>query len=374
MRIKAIESYAVGIPLRPERRMISALGRQDVSEFVLVRVVTDDGLEGVGEATVTPAWSGETVWGAQSIIDHLFSPALIGMDPCETTEIDRRLDALAVGNWFAKSALEMACWDIAGRAAGVPVYALLGGACRALTVKNRFSLGAFEPSIAAARAVERVAEGFDTIKVKVGTDPTEDIARVKAVRAAIGEDIIITVDANGGWDERTAVRCLGALAGCRIAIVEQPVPRGDYSALRRVRAEIGLPVQADEACFDEVEARMLLESECCDSLSLYPGKQGGIGKAMRIARLAEAHGVACTIGSNLEWDVATSAMMHFIVATPNMQVDRLAGDCLGPSYHEASVARRPLCVRGPYTTLHDEPGLGIDIDWSLVEQHRLDSR
>jgi muconate cycloisomerase len=372
MQIDRIEAIPVRIPLRPERRMVSALGRHEVSEFVLVRLSTDAGYEGVGEATVTPRWSGETVWGARAIIEHVFAPSLLGCDPRDHDEIDRRLDAVAVGNWFAKSALEMACWDIAGRASGKPVYALLGGACRPLTVRSRFSLGAYEPRVAQERAAALVAAGFDTIKVKVGTDPIQDVRRVKAVRDAIGPDIALTVDANGGWDESAALSCLEQLADCRLSLVEQPLPRGNYTGLRRLRALTGQKILADESCFDEVEARELIAQGCCDALSLYPGKQGGIHKARRIAAMAEEHGLPCSIGSNLEWDIGTAAMLHLIVATPNMNVERFPGDCLGPSYHEFSIARNPLPIDGPSTTLHDSPGLGIEVDWELVARHRLD--
>ena len=175
MRITMIEAIPVRIPLKPERRMISALGRHEVSDFLVVRVETDAGIEGVGEATVTPRWSGETVRGAQAIIEDVFASVILGVDPLDHAEIDRRLDAAAVGNWFAKSAIEMACWDIAGKVVQKPVYELLGGKCRPLTVKSRFSLGAYEPSVAAERACERVAAGFDMIKVKVGT-PTRIFA------------------------------------------------------------------------------------------------------------------------------------------------------------------------------------------------------
>ncbi len=372
MKIQTIEAIPVRIPLRPERRMISALGRHEVSEFVLVRVRTVEGIEGVGEATVTPRWSGETVWGARAIIDHVFGPALIGLDPLDHDEVDRRLDALAVDNWFAKSAIEMACWDIAGRAAGRPVHDLLGGPCRSLSVRNRFSLGAYAPEVAAERARERVVAGFDTIKVKVGTGPAEDVRRVRAVRGAIGPDIALTVDANGGWDEPAALSCLEQLADCRLTLVEQPLPRKDYSGLRRVREITGQKILADESCFDEAEARELIDRGCCDALSLYPGKQGGIAKARRIAELAARNGIPCTIGSNLEWDVASAAMMHLIVSTPNMQVDRYPGDCLGPSYHEFSIVRDPLKIEGPMTTLPEAPGLGVEVDWDLVGRHRID--
>ncbi len=118
-------------------------------------MLTDEGLEGAGEATVSPRWSGETVWGAQAVIDRLFTPAVLGCDPTDVDQIDRRLDAVCTHNWFAKSAVEMACWDIAGKAAGQPVYELLGGAVRPLAVRSRYSMGAYEP----ARARDRAGTG-----------------------------------------------------------------------------------------------------------------------------------------------------------------------------------------------------------------------
>lgn len=348
--------------------MISALGKHDVSPFVLIRVETDSGVFGVGEATVTPRWSGETMWGAAAIIEHVFAPVFIGLDPSDQVEIDRRMDAVAVDNWFAKSAIEMACWDIVGRAAGQPVYQLLGGAQRGLTIRNRFSIGAYTPEVAAQRATERVAVGFDTIKVKVGTIPEEDVARVKAVRQAIGPGITLTIDANGGWTAEQAQWSLERIVDCNVALVEQPLVRGNYTELRKLRRATGCRILADESCFDEIHARELIAQECCDVLSLYPGKQGGIRKARTIAKLAEDHGIPCSIGSNLEWDVGAAAMLHFIIATKNMDVEHYPGDCLGPFYHEVSIARNPLKIEGPFSTLNDGPGLGIDVDWDVVER------
>ncbi len=151
MKIARIETYPVEIPIKPERRILSSLGEHVVSRYVIVRVLTDDGREGAGEATVMPRWSGETVWGAQALIDHVLAPQLLGCDPRDVDEIDRRMDAVAAHNWFAKSAIEMACWDVAGKAAGKPIFELLGGAVRPLTVRSRYSMGAYEPKHAAAR-------------------------------------------------------------------------------------------------------------------------------------------------------------------------------------------------------------------------------
>jgi muconate cycloisomerase len=371
MRITHIETHAVRIPLKPERRMISALGQHTVSDYVLVRIGTDEGIEGTGEATVTPRWSGETVWSAKSIIDEILAPQVVGCDPHALAEIDQRMDQACAHNWFAKSAIEMACWDILGKAAGKPVYELLGGARRPLAVTCRFSMGAYDPERARRRARELVAEGFETIKVKVGGIPERDIERVRIVREEIGPDRKLVIDANCGWDADTAIDSIHALRDCRISLVEQPTPDGDYAAIARVRRETAIPVMADDMCFNLVHARELVRNEGCDVISLYPGKNGGIRKAKEIADYAAAHGVACSIGSNLEWDIGTAAMGHLVVGCANMQVEKFPGDMLGPEYHEVRIAKNPLSIRGPVVTITDRPGLGIDVDWDIVRAHTL---
>lgn len=370
MKIASIETFCVRIPLKPERRMVSALGRHEVSEFLLVRLRTDDGLEGAGEATVTPRWSGETVWGAQAVIDRLLGPAAIGLDPTDVVGLNRTMDQLCAHNWFAKSAIEMAVWDVAGKAAGKPVYELLGGAKRPLVIRCRFSMGAYDVERAARRARELVAAGFTTIKVKVGGDPLADEARVRAVREAAGPAPDLVIDANCGWQADTAIACIRRLADCRLALVEQPTPDGDYESLARVRREIEPPVMADDICFNMSHARELIRNECCDVISLYPGKNGGMRKCLDIAEFAGRHGVACTIGSNLEWDVATAAMGHAVVACQNMQVEKYPGDMLGPDYHEFSIVKEPLRISGPTVAITDRPGLGVEVDWELAAKHR----
>jgi L-Ala-D/L-Glu epimerase len=371
MKITHIETYPVEIPIKPERHMISSLGRHTVSRYVLVRVLTDAGIEGAGEATVTARWSGETAWSAAAHIERVLAPQVIGCDPADVAEIDRRMDAACAHNWFAKSAIEMACWDIRGKAERKPIYELLGGACRPLAVRSRYSMGAYDPERAAARARELVAAGFTTIKIKVGRDADADVERVRAVRRAIGSDIDLTVDANCGWEADTAIRAIRQLADCRLALVEQPTPDGDYEALARVRRESGIPIMADDICFNLVHAHELVRNECCDVISVYPGKQGGIRKAKEIVDFAAAHGVACSIGSNLELDVATAAMAHLVVACPNMQVEKYPGDMLGADYHEIRLARNPLRIEGPITTIDGSPGLGVQLDWDLAKRHRL---
>ncbi|MCA9121431.1 MAG: muconate cycloisomerase [Planctomycetaceae bacterium] len=366
MKITAIETYPVRIALKPDYQMITSLGVHDVSNYLLVRVLTDNGFEGVGEATVSEKWSGETVVGAKWLIENVLAPQVVGCDPSDIEEVDRRMDAVCRHNWFAKSSIEMACWDLQGKSVGKPVYELLGGACRSLSIRCRYSMGAYTPERARERAVQLVEQGFETIKVKVGTQPEIDLRRVRAVREAIGRDRHLMIDANCGWDVETAIRCINDLEDCNLWLVEQPTPDGDYEGLARVRRETRPPVMADDICFDMAHLVNLIRHESCDLISLYPGKNGGIRKAKAMAEFAARHGVACSIGSNLEYDIATAAMCHMVVATSNMKIEEYPGDILGPSYHVSSVVTNPIAIEGPVTTITNAPGLGVEVDWDRV--------
>ena len=370
MKITRIDSFPVRIPLKPERRMISTLGKHDVSDYVLVRVSTDAGIEGAGEATVQARWSGETVWGAKALIDHVLAPHLIGRDPMDFDLIEFLMDQATQDNWFAKSALDMACWDICGKEMGKPIYALLGGPVRPLSIRCRFSMGAYEPERARKRAAELIAAGFDTIKVKVGTDVEKDIERVRVVRETIGPGPEMVIDANCGYTAKTAIEMAGEIENFRVGLFEQPTPRGDFEALAQVRREIRPQVMADDICFDFADAVECVRHKACDVISVYPGKNGSIAKSKRIIDYAALHGVACSIGSNLELDIASAAMGHVVVACRNMNVEKYPGDIMGPDYHEFAVVKEPLEIRGPVISINNRPGLGVDVDWSVVEAHR----
>jgi L-Ala-D/L-Glu epimerase len=371
MRISHIETFPASIPVREEMAITGSRGIHRVSPFLIVKVETDTGLVGVGEATTMPRWSGETCWTAKTVIEELFRPVLLGVDPRDIPAVDTAMDAEATNNWFAKAAIEMACWDIWGKHEQRPVYELLGGPCRPLTIPARFSMSAYPPELAAEKAVERVGWGFTTIKIKVGTTPEVDIARVRAVREAVGPEISIMIDANCGWDAPTAIRCCRELEDCNLSLVEQPTTNGDFGALAEVRRAIDVPVMADDICFDFSDAVELIRNECCDVISVYPGKQGGIRKAAKIVKYAEVHGVACSIGSNLEWDVSTAAMGHLVVGLGNMQVERYPGDILGPWYHAERIAVEPLSIEHATCRLTDKPGLGIDVDWDRLERLKI---
>lgn len=359
MKIEAIEVLDREIPLKPEYHMVSALGQCTGNRFVVVRLFVDAGIEGLGEATVTARWSGETVASVTDVITNLLFPSIKGVDVNDIAEINRRMDFVCKHNWFAKSAVEMACWDIIGKDAGKPVYELLGGAVRPLSFRSRFSMGAYDVPRAQKRAQELVDMGFTTIKVKVGGEAEADIARVRAVREVIGFNHDLVIDANCGWSVETAIHCVKAMESARVDLVEQPTPDGDYEGMARLRRETGAKVLADDICFNLIHAKELIRNESCDAISVYPGKNGGIQKTIDIIQYAAEHGIPCTMGSNIEWDIGTAAMGHVIVSQENMAIEQIPGDVLGPSYHEQRVVSAPIDITGPITTLNDTPGLGV---------------
>jgi muconate cycloisomerase len=362
MSITDVAAQPIAGSVRREVAIVSSLGQHVVGNYVLVRVSDDAGRAGLGEASVTSVWSGETQAGAIALIHDVLKPLLLGADPFDSEWIARRLGRAAFGNSFARAAVEMALLDLQGKALGVPLYKLLGGRDAPAAergVRLKFVVGAVEPALAAERARGMVARGWRAIKVKVGRNPPQDVERLRAVRAAIGPDVFLSVDANGGYTVAEAVWAARRLEGLDVALFEQPTRRGDHAAMARVRRRSGLPVMADESVFTPQDALELVRAGAADVLSLYPGKHGGVRATQAVAGLAEAAGLPCTIGSNLEREVATAAMAHVAVATPNVDCERYPGDLIGPLYFEESLTN-PLRYDADRLFVPEGPGLGVD--------------
>ena len=371
MKITAITTFAVDIPIRRELMITSSLGTHRATRLVLLRLDTDEGVSGIGEATVAPKWSGESAWGAKSMIDYYLAPAVLGLQVDDIAGALAAMENVVFANPFSKSAIEMAMLDAWGKRDGKPVYELLGGAVRDLTFPIRFSLAALSPEITAANAARRVAWGHKTVKVKVGLDPKADVARVQAVREAIGPDILLTVDANGGWSVEDAIWALGEMRRCNLTLAEQPVRREDLDGMANVRRKVDVPVMVDEGVFTIWDAEQALKKEACDIIAVYPGKNGGITISKRICEMAEEKGVACAVGSNLELDPGTAAMCHLTVATRNIRADQYQGDVLGPLYHELPVVRNPIRMVDGTATCPSTPGLGVEVDWDVVRRQEI---
>ena len=371
MKITRIETIPIRVPLKPQFAIRSGRGGgHSVSPFLLVKIHTDAGLMGIGEASCTPRWSGEDQFTGAHLIRTYLEPLLLGEDPLALDSVTQKFRLAFAGNYFTKAAVEMALWDIAGKAAGKPVYELLGGKVREY-VPTKWSVSGLEPGPAAEIARWAVAQGFQTMKVKVGIEPEADIARVRAVRDAVGPKIRLGVDANGGWTPEQAVSTVERLGEFGIYFAEQPVPPEDVAIMADVRKRIGVPLVADESIYTLQDAMTLARLGAADVFSIYVGKAGGIGPAKKIAEFAASEGIKCTLGSNLELGVGSAAMVHLAIAAGGITAEEFPCDIIGPFYYEDDIVREALAISPGQARTNSKPGLGVELDDEKIERYRV---
>jgi L-alanine-DL-glutamate epimerase-like enolase superfamily enzyme len=371
MKITRIETIPIRVPIKPQFAIRSGRGGAHTeSPFLLVKVHTDAGIVGLGEASCTPRWSGEDQFTGAHLIGTYLEPLLIGEDPLEVEQLSQKFRLAFAGNYFTKAAVEMALWDIAGKAAAKPLYQLLGGKAREF-VPTKWSVSGLDPKPVAEIAKWALVQGFRAMKVKVGIEPEADIARVRAVRNAIGPDIKLGVDANGGWTLEQSVATINRLYEFGIYFAEQPVSPEDVALMADVRKRMRIPLIADESIYTLQDAKTLACLGAADVFSIYVGKAGGIGPAKKIAEFAVSAGIKTTIGSNLELGVGSAAMVHLAMATPGITAEEFPCDIIGPLFYEDDIVREPLPIQPGNARPNEKPGLGIDLDEEKVERYRV---
>lgn len=371
MKIAAIETIPVQVPIHEHLAIRAKGGTHSISPFLLVKIHTKEGITGLGEVSCTPRWSGEDQVTAAHFIATIFTPLLTGHDPREIERLASRMRHALHGHPFTKAAVEMALWDITGKAAGLPVYKMLGGAVRDF-VPTKWSISGVEPHRAAGIASWAVEQGFRAMKVKVGIDDAQDIARVREVRSAIGSEVRLGIDANGAWMPAKAVEMIRRLEDFDIRFAEQPVPPGDVAWLAEVRSRVAIPIVADESVYTPQDAVALVRARAADVFSVYVGKASGIAPARNIAAIADAAGLACTIGSNLEMGVGSAAMIHLAMATPAFGNSDYPCDIIGPLFYTDDLLKQPLPIRGGEARPFEDPGLGVELDEEKVRRYRVD--
>ncbi|MEN8115294.1 MAG: mandelate racemase/muconate lactonizing enzyme family protein, partial [Actinomycetota bacterium] len=306
MKITSIETIPVIVPIDQTKAIVGGGGAHLESPFLLLRVHTDEGLIGLGEVSGTMGWSGEDQVTAAHIVHSYIEPVLIGRNPLDIRRHAAAMRGVVTGHAFTRAGIEIALWDLLGKAAGLPVYQLLGGRVRD-EIPTVFPITGKEPALAAEIALWAVEQGFGTVKVKVGLDPDEDVERVRAVRTAVGDGVKVAADANGGWTTRAAIQTIPRLEDLGIVYMEQPVRPLDVQRLAEVRAQVSVPIVADESVFSPEDAMAVVRAGAADVLSAYVGKAGGITGAATIATIAEASGLGCTVGNNLELGIGDAA-------------------------------------------------------------------
>jgi len=348
MRITAIDIHPFDIKMREPFRIATAT--MDRSPNVLVHLLTDEGPDGWGEASPLHSIVGETQ-GICIAAAKEIRPLLIGKDPLDVAERVREMDRFLPHNSTIKSAFDMALYDIAGKAAGLPVYRLLGGAKRPM--ETDLTIGLCKPKDAGAKAAAVLAKGFKIIKVKLGTGLKDDVARLTAIREA-APNARIRIDANQGWDRVTAVKALTAMEELEVEFCEQPLPAEDVEGLREVGGSVGIPVMADEALFTPASALRLVREDACPYFNVKLSKSGGIHNALKIASIAEAAGIKCMVGCMLESRLGLGAAVHFARAANCVEFYDL-DMCFE---HTEELVAGGISVKNGMISIPDEPGIG----------------
>jgi L-alanine-DL-glutamate epimerase-like enolase superfamily enzyme len=351
--ITRIDIYEMNVALHEP--FVIALGTSYRAENLLVRVHTSDGMCGLGEASPFPTITGETQATAFEAARSL-ARLLLGKDPTDIEGRVAEMNAALPRNPAAKCSLDLALYDLLARRAGLPLYALLGGARR--RIRTDFTISITPPAEIAAKARAVKDRGFRTIKLKLGTNLAADIARVQAVRQEVGDDIRLSVDANQGWSAATAVAVLREIDRYGVEHCEQPVPAWDHQALKTVREASPIPIVADEACFDHHDAYTLARSGAADMFNIKLAKSGGLHTALKIAAAAEAAGLRCMVGCMLEARIGITASAHLAAARPVISYADLDGILL----HAEDPVAGGVTVEGDELVLPDAPGLGVEVD------------
>lgn len=369
MEITAVEVIAIRAPRKEVVRSGTGASPVDSSEFGIVRIATGEDIEGIGEISITYPKIGFSLCHAAR---RLIAPRLIGRDPLRLPELLALIDAILIGELsspYLRAAFEMALLDLAGRRYGIPVYQLLGGKARD-AVPLAWGIYQKAPDEMAADAAAAVAEGFHAIKLKVGRDLATDIAAVRAVARATGGTIPLRLDANMSW--RTvpqAVAAIDALAAeAPIAWIEQPLARENLEGLRLLRQRSRVPIMADESLQTLNDAYRIAKAEAADVFNVYVSEAGGILAAGQIFALAKSLDIPCIIGSQAELGIGTAAAAHLGVSV----ADILPSETFGPRRYARDIVEVTPSIANGLLTPADAPGLGVSLDWPIVNEWRVD--
>lgn len=339
-----------------------ATGTMDHAQNLFIRIHTSEGITGVGECSAFPMIVGET----QATCFEMAKDFARLWKNKSASDIDARLqelDLFTAGNYTAKSAFDLALYDIAAKKANQPLYQYLGGERK--PIESDLTIGIDTPENMAQTAKEFVAKGVHIIKVKLGKKPADDIERIRQIREAIGYNTQLRIDANQGWSYEDAVTALTALGPYDIQFCEQPMRRWNDELLPALCKLSPIPVMADESVFTHHDAERIIRNKACASINIKFAKSGGIHEALKINDVAEKNQIPCMMGGMLESRVALTAKVHFAMAKNNVKFYDLDTCLIG---HIEDPVTGGVTYQGMQLQLSDAPGIGADVDPAYLKK------
>lgn len=363
MKIRSVQPYAVSLPLAKPIKM--SFEQVTQADNLIVRVETDSGVIGWGEAASAPTMTGETLGSMVHAVRHLAGK----LADRSATEIAATMQSVApylYGNEGAKSAIEMALQDALGRAQNKPVYELLGGKRRSrIPLLRMIGSGNVTADMEEARKCK--AEGYVAFKVKVGVNPPAvDAERTIKVCEVLGNDVLICADANQGWSVEEAVAYVKAVAHTSLAFFEQPIAGDDVDGMATVARASRVPIGCDEGLHSTYDLIRHHETGAAQGGSLKTIKLGGMRPVCEAADLCEKLGMKVNLACKIaESSIATAAMLHIAAAIPSIDW----GVSLSSQYLAADLVKQPIPSENGWMRVPEGPGLGIEVDEALIQKH-----
>jgi len=364
MRIAGLEPILVDVPLRAPVHGVH--GVTAVQRSVLVRVTSDAGVEGWGNVDPTTGYSAMSAAEIHAAVRQI-GPALTGADALNVRRALAVMDAAAPERYEAIAAVEMALMDLNARALGVPVHALLGGRVKDAVAFNAW-IGTVEPEQAAREATEWLGRGFRSAKIKVSGAGPDGIARVAAVRAAVGDRLALRVDFNESLRPAEAVPFIRRLEPFDLTLVEQPIPRADIAGLAEIRRAIAIPLMADESVTGPASLIEIIRRQAADLVKVKVMKQGGLLRTLAMVECAAAAGLRVVIGHGFGLTLSTLAEAT-VAAASKAIIDGC--EAVGPLKMAADVVAEPVRLDAGSLRLGDQPGLGATVDPDAVKRYRV---
>lgn len=367
LKIRSIETFPLAIPLRKPAKMARQI--VDRALTILVKIQTDEGITGYGETAAGIAFSGETLASLKYAIDTHIAPRLVGMSAWDIILINGMMDKMMVRNQGAKAAVDIALYDLVGRALGVPVYKLLGGRVReAVRVTWHIANGNCDQDI--RTTAEGLEAGYEVYKLKVGTAPIEqELKTLESIRKRFGA-IDLRLDANQGLTPTTAVPYIKRTQDFDITFFEQPLDYHSIAGMARICAAVDVPIAADEGIFTAYDVLANYEAKSADIITLKLLKAGGLTGARAAAQLCYTLGFPIQMTSKIaETSVAAAAAVHMAVSMA--QVDY---DC-GTTNHLLAddIVEEPLLPQNGHVRPFEKPGLGVDVLQEKVAAYTVKS-
>ncbi|WP_404452113.1 dipeptide epimerase [Virgibacillus necropolis] len=366
MKISEIEIFAIELPLI-EPFVISYANYSSMPS-IIVKITTDNGLVGYGEGVADEHVTGESFESTFHVLASTIAPKILGENPINMERIHDVMNTSIYGVPTAKAAIDIACYDVVGKALGVPVYALLGGRYHEkFPITHVLSIDT--PEKMADDAARRVKQGYRSFKMKVGTNIVEDVKRIQSVYDRVDENISIRVDVNQGWKSSSkTLQALDKLQGVSLDWLEQPVIADDIDGMVEVKSKSPIPMMIDEGLRGVREMREIIAKRAADKVNIKLMKCGGIYPAAKLAHMAEMAGIDCQVGSMVESSIGSAA--GFQVAFSKKVITSV--ELTGPLKFEKDIGNLQYDV--PFIQLNEKPGLGIDVDKDMLDELTVHSK